>query len=118
MKGTITKRHCLLVAREFGWLTALRLIISRRPIALQILVGFKTLLIGVMILGAWMASQPLGAGQIRIWHDLDGDNRPDVAVTYTIQIIGENANMVEAGRTYDPAIVNITNPAVPFGMAE
>lgn len=39
MKGNITKRHVVAVARVLGFRTAIRLLLSSRPVALQILVG-------------------------------------------------------------------------------
>jgi len=37
MVGVVRKRHCLLVAREFGWWKAVKLILSRKPVALAVL---------------------------------------------------------------------------------
>ena len=37
MKGTITKHHFLIVSKEFGWKIALKLLFSRKPVALILL---------------------------------------------------------------------------------
>uniref|UniRef100_A0A6M3JLB9 Uncharacterized protein n=1 Tax=viral metagenome TaxID=1070528 RepID=A0A6M3JLB9_9ZZZZ len=37
MKGVITKKHWLSVWKAFGWRKAIRLLISRRPTALAML---------------------------------------------------------------------------------
>ncbi len=39
MTGTITRRHFLTVAREFSIRTAIRLLISRKPVALTVLIS-------------------------------------------------------------------------------
>jgi hypothetical protein len=37
MQGVVTKRHFFQIARTFGWRKALRVLTSRRPVALTIL---------------------------------------------------------------------------------
>lgn len=37
MKGTVTKKHFFLIAKEFGWKVALRILISNQKAALNIL---------------------------------------------------------------------------------
>lgn len=37
MQGTITKKHLLTVIREFGLIVAIRLLLSRKPVALTLL---------------------------------------------------------------------------------
>ena len=39
MVGVVTKRHWRMVAREFGWRKALRLLLSRKPVALHVLMA-------------------------------------------------------------------------------
>jgi hypothetical protein len=37
MTGVVTKIHIILIVREFGWRKALRVLISRKPVALKVL---------------------------------------------------------------------------------
>ena len=37
MTGVVTKKHIILIAREFGWRKALRVLVSRKPVALKVL---------------------------------------------------------------------------------
>jgi len=39
MTGLVTKKHALLVCREFGMRVALRLLLSRKPVALLTLMA-------------------------------------------------------------------------------
>ena len=40
MAGVITKKHWKLVAKELGWKVAIKLLLSRKPIALTTLISF------------------------------------------------------------------------------
>jgi hypothetical protein len=37
MTGVVTKKHIILIAKEFGWVKALKVLISRKPVALMVL---------------------------------------------------------------------------------
>ena len=37
MKGTITKKHFLMILKEFGWKKAIKILLSRKPVALTLL---------------------------------------------------------------------------------
>ena len=37
MTGVVTKKHIILIARAFGWRKALSVLVSRKPVALMIL---------------------------------------------------------------------------------
>jgi hypothetical protein len=39
MVGVITKKHWLMVGKTFGWRKAVRLLLSRKPVALSILMA-------------------------------------------------------------------------------
>ena len=38
MTGVVTKKHIILIAKEFGLWKALKVLVSRKPVALRILV--------------------------------------------------------------------------------
>jgi hypothetical protein len=38
MTGVVTKKHIILIAKEFGWWKALRVLISWKPVALTVLI--------------------------------------------------------------------------------
>jgi len=37
MTGVVTKKHIILIAREFGLWKALKVLVSRKPVALRVL---------------------------------------------------------------------------------
>lgn len=37
MQGVVTKKHILLVVKEFGLIVAIKLLLSRKPVALTLL---------------------------------------------------------------------------------
>jgi hypothetical protein len=39
MTGVVTKKHIILIAREFGWRKALKMLFSRKPVALRVLMA-------------------------------------------------------------------------------
>ena len=39
MEGLVSKKHVLLVAKEFGWRKALKLLMSKEPVALLVLMA-------------------------------------------------------------------------------
>jgi hypothetical protein len=38
MTGVVTKKHIILIAKEFGLWKALKVLVSRKPVALRVLV--------------------------------------------------------------------------------
>lgn len=39
MQGVVTRRHVFLIAKEFGLKAAIRVLLSRKPVALTLLLG-------------------------------------------------------------------------------
>ncbi len=37
MTGVVRKKHIILIARTFGWRRAFRVLVSRKPVALKVL---------------------------------------------------------------------------------
>lgn len=37
MKGAITKKHFLIILKEFGWKKAIKILLSKKPVALTLL---------------------------------------------------------------------------------
>jgi len=90
----------LKVRKVFGWRKALRLALTRDKVALRVL----TTCLALFLLTVGI--QSLGHGTVRIWHDLDGDGKADIAVTYVLLQDEDGTRLVEVERTDSKKLVN------------